>query len=68
MNEQIKELAMQADKEAFPHGSMVWMQTFAELIVIECASICYNSGLKDPDTHAQNLMFHFNIDNCRNDK
>ena len=68
MNERIKELAEQADKEAFPHGSMAWMEVFAESIVQECASICYNSGLKDPDTHAQNLMFHFNIDNCRNDK
>jgi hypothetical protein len=37
MNERIKELAEQADKEAFPHGSMAWMQTFAELIVRECA-------------------------------
>lgn len=44
------------------------IERFAELIVIECASICYNSSLKDPDAHAQNLMFHFNIDYCRNDK
>ena len=46
----------------------VALEHLAELIVLECASICYNSSLKDPDTHAQNLMFHFNIDNCRNDK
>ena len=40
MNERIKELALRASKEAFPHGSMAWMQTFAELIVAECANIC----------------------------
>jgi hypothetical protein len=36
MNERIKELAEQASKEAFPLGSMAWMEKFAELIVREC--------------------------------
>ena len=36
MNERIRELAEQASKEAFPVGSMAWMETFAELIVGEC--------------------------------
>ena len=40
MNERIKELAEQADKEAFPHGSMAWMEVFAELIVRECVDWC----------------------------
>jgi len=39
MNERIKELAEQADKEAFPHGSMAWMEVFAELIVRDCCNI-----------------------------
>jgi hypothetical protein len=39
MNERIKELAEQASKEAFPVGSMAWMETFAELIVQKCADI-----------------------------
>lgn len=33
-----------------------------ELIVSECASICYNSKLEDGDLHAQNLLYEFNID------
>ena len=72
MNERIKELAEQAkftwvenDKDI---TGGVDQEKFAELIVLECASICYNSGLEDSDAHAQNLMFHFNIDGCRNDK
>jgi len=77
MNERIRELAEQAGmfrtkyglyKDGLGPDEGVDLEKFAELIVIECASICYNSSLKDPDTHAQNLMFHFNIDNCRNDK
>ena len=41
---------------------------FAELIVKECASICYNSNLEDSDLHAQNLLYEFNIDDARNQK
>ena len=43
-------------------------EKFAESIVVECASICYNSGMQDSDAHAQNLLYEFNINNCRNDK
>jgi hypothetical protein len=39
-----------------------------ELIVSECASICYNSKLEDGDLHAQNLLYEFNIDDARNEK
>ena len=39
MNERIRQLAEQASKEAFPVGSMAWMETFAELIVQQCADI-----------------------------
>jgi hypothetical protein len=39
MDERILELAEQASKEAFPVGSMAWMETFAELIVRECADM-----------------------------
>lgn len=68
MNERIKELAVQASKQAFPINSFAFAETFADLIVQECASICYNSGMRDSDAHAQNLLYEFNIDNCRNDK
>ena len=39
MNERIRQLAEQASKEAFPVGSMAWMETFAELIVRECEKV-----------------------------
>jgi hypothetical protein len=39
MNERIRELAEQASKEAFPVGSMAWMEKFAELIVKECQTV-----------------------------
>ena len=71
MNERIKELAVQAGAGEWGDSviaATMDIEKFAELIVIECASICYNSGLKDSDAHAMNLMFDFNIDNCRNDK
>ena len=38
-NMRIRELAEQASKEAFPLGSMAWMEKFAELIVRECIDI-----------------------------
>jgi hypothetical protein len=70
MNRRIKELAEQAGLEfgCYDRYGLFEEEKFAELIVLECASICYNSGLEDSDAHAQNLMFHFNIDGCRNDK
>jgi hypothetical protein len=47
MNERIRQLAEQASKEAFPVGSMAWMETFAELIVQKCLDQCYNRGMND---------------------
>jgi hypothetical protein len=60
MNERIKQLAEQASKEAFPVGSMAWMETFAELIVRECSNF-----LKDTlDDHfaAEQLEEHFGVE------
>ena len=72
MNHRIKELILEAGFPKFDEMYVVSdgkeLEKFAELIVLECASICYNSGLEDSDAHAQNLMYHFNIDGCRNDK
>jgi len=39
MNSRIRTLADQSSKEAFPVGSMAWMETFARLIVEDCISI-----------------------------
>jgi len=70
MNERLKELAEQAKEYArgFNYQHEVFEKKFAELIVEECASICYNSGMQDSDAHAQILLYEFNIHNCRNDK
>ena len=43
-------------------------EKFAELIIEECANICYKSNLADSDAHAQNLLYEFNIDDARNQK
>jgi hypothetical protein len=76
MNERIQDIAEHCDfyvgnewyMESPEEKQRIWTEKFAELIVQECASICYNSGFADPDAHAQNLLFHFNVDDCRNDK
>lgn len=78
MNERIKELLYEAGGqyrgEHFITGKTVICteevdyEKFAELIVEECASICYKSSLLDADAHAQNLLYEFNIDNCRDQK
>jgi hypothetical protein len=38
------------------------------MIVVECANVCYNSGMEHSDVFAQNLLYTFNIDNARNRK
>jgi len=58
MNERIQELAEQASKEAFPLGSMAWMEKFAELIVRECAGICECEWNGDADTFAASEAYN----------
>lgn len=54
MNERIKELAKQASKEAFPLGSMAWIEKFAELIIHECATIVDSAF--DIDEHSGEVV------------
>lgn len=68
MNKRIKELINQSLPAMSGSHVQSHLEKFAELIVEECASICYKSNLEDSDAHAQNLLFEFNIDNCREDK
>ena len=70
MNEQIvDELLKQSRTEYWSQYTPSYdYKKFAELIVEECASICYKSNLADSDAHAQNLLYEFNIDNARNQK
>jgi hypothetical protein len=66
MNERIKELAEQASKEAFPVGSMAWMETFAELIVKECGNwIVNNAGAMEhlgPSHFAKAMQKDFGVE------
>ena len=58
MNERIKLLAEQASKEAFPLGSMAWMEKFAELIVRECAEI---ADIAEPFLASDLIKQHFGV-------
>lgn len=77
MNQRLQELYLDAVKHMemvqqqglpAPYQTRALAEKFAELIVQECASICYKSSLLDADAHAQNLLYEFNIDDCRNQK
>ena len=68
MNERILELAEQCWEERKYGPAWFDQEKFAELIIEECASICYNSHIEYGDVHAQNILYEFNINNCRNDK
>lgn len=73
MNERIKWIAVNAGFDLGRDWEVIGLcedslKTYTELIVKECASICYNSKLKDGDAHAQNLLYEFNIDGARDEK
>jgi hypothetical protein len=69
MNERIRELYEQArlhaksiDADIDPKGWMdLYHQKFAELIVLECSSICYK-GLENGDEAASLLMNTFGVE------
>ena len=76
MNQKIKELAEQAGiiyvyllSPSYPdpviRATPESIEKFLNLIVEECASICHRSNFRDADAHAQNLLYEFNIGNCR---
>jgi hypothetical protein len=60
MNKQIQELAVQASKQAFPTGSMAWMEVFAELIVRECVLISRTST--DGFNAGRRMEEHFGVE------
>ena len=63
MNSRIQELAEQASKEAFPVGSMAWMEKFAEAIIRECC-IALNPMLRDMISRGQGvdmIKMHFGM-------
>lgn len=64
MNERIKELALQASKEAFPLGSMAWMEVFAELVARECVDWCDAYATVDGTAQkiAEAIKEHFGVE------
>jgi hypothetical protein len=67
MNERIKELYLQAVE--YSNGQMTFGDTreyfaekFAELIVLECASVNYNSPFQDGEFHAREVLEHFGVE------
>ena len=67
MNERIKKLAVQAgyqeDMFGIGHWDMPEFKKFAELLVIECMSICEELGDKGLDGHycADEIKKHFGV-------
>ena len=67
MNERIKKLALQAgyqeDMFGIGHWDMPEFKKFAELLVIECMSICEELGDKGLDGHycADEIKKHFGV-------
>lgn len=71
MNEKILQLAEQAGSTHKQNLGVYQfykdeLQTFAELIVLECARIAYR--YEEGDMVAQDILFEFNVDNCRDQK
>lgn len=65
MNERIKELWDQAallESDPSWEGQTKFMDKFAELIVLECASVNYNSPFQDGEFHAREVLEHFGVE------
>lgn len=82
MNQRIKELAMLADIRSMlilerlktvdaltdaEQNELLSFEKFAELIIMECASIVYRT-CQDGDAGAQAILYEFDIDDARNQK
>lgn len=70
MNKRLYELINQCfigttDGKLSDLNTVANIEKFAELIILECASICYKSSFDDSDAHAMNLLYEFNIDGAR---
>jgi hypothetical protein len=61
MNERIKELAEKASKEAFPLGSMAWMEKFAELLIRECAMVADMNAVEAMGLYGK-VLEHFEVE------
>jgi hypothetical protein len=62
MNERFFEMASRASKEAFPFGSMAWMEVFAELIVRECAAQAEEESSWPYSSFGKKIKQHFGVE------
>ena len=67
MNERILDLAIQAKDWAYADhdgytAQMLFEQKFAELIVRECADICYNREYANGSAYGEQIEKHFGVE------
>ena len=66
MNERIKELLVEAHRQTkggIYNGHLSeWSEKFAELIVRECADICYNRDYTDGSAYGEAIEEHFGVE------
>lgn len=69
VNPKIRELAERSgctiDKLGYGEGNL---EKFAELLIKECANICYHSQYENGDMLAQTLLYEFDVDSTRSMK
>ena len=65
MNERIKELAEQVDEwfreDGHSYSRPAWNEKLAELIVRECANICYNEDFTNGSAYGNEIWKHFGV-------
>ena len=66
MNERIKELLEEAHRQTkggiYNGHPSDWTEKFAELIVRECAEICYNRDYTDGSAYGEAIEEHFGVE------
>ena len=80
-NDQLKDLLIESgfvlwdEESGRPGGAVDWacdydqeIRKLIELVATKCANLCCNSSFADSDAHAHNILYEFNVDNCRDDK
>ena len=65
MNELIEHITKKVDEHfddlSIEFSRQAWMEKFAELIVKECADICYNREYTDGSRYGDEIIEHFGV-------
>lgn len=66
---------MWSDETGHPGGAVDWtadydqeLRKLIKLVATECANICYHSSFVDSEAHAQNILYEFNVDQCKGEQ